>query len=197
MTVDDSEFVKKEAFFFMERVYQTSYLYVASLFALGIASKAEVSSPVVEFLGGEATTAVALALLVLNWSYLLVVISAMYSVLKRGLFLVTYCETQSIYSRWEAFLRSPPREVHDLAWNTDNYFVGVVACLVLISSALAVTVGLAKGHYAVFVPIAAAYSIPLWAGAKLRELERVLKTAASEFEKKSTSASEKDLAPRK
>jgi hypothetical protein len=81
MTVTDTEFVKKEAFFFMERVYQTSYLYVASLFALAIASKAEVSSPVVELLGGEATTAVALALLVLNWSYLLVVISAMYSVL--------------------------------------------------------------------------------------------------------------------
>jgi hypothetical protein len=65
-----------------------------------------------------------------------------------------------------------------LAWNTDNYFVGVVASLVFVSSLLAVTVGLANGHYALFIPVAAAYSVPLWAGAKLRELERVLKAAS-------------------
>jgi hypothetical protein len=101
----------------------------------------------------------------------------MYSVLKRGLFLIIRAEVTPLHSAWEVFMRSPPQGLRNLAWNTDNYFVGVVASLVLTTSVCAMLVGLANGHYLLFCTLAVLYAIPIWAGLKLRELERFVVSA--------------------
>jgi hypothetical protein len=166
-------FVKSEIAFFMERSFQVSLGYFASL-AVVIVTAINIRPAVFRSWGlpedlAEPTVISGVVVLLLNVLYLSIAIACLFAILKRGLFLIEHDEMDD-HRTWETFVRGGlqtaenVRPISNLSWNVDNYYMLPMFALVLVSSGVSAYITISAGSVASIIGIAlvVCHAVPIW-----------------------------------
>jgi hypothetical protein len=184
-TIANIQAVKSEITFFMEKVFQFSFVYIGSLFAILAGTKTETIKDLAAAAATSPLLVIAAAILLLNLVYLVIATSCTFAVLKRGYFILLYggSEERDALPRWESFLRSTNTGFGYLSWNVDNHYLVLIFMMVFtISVSLFVYVfnnsgGSFKGIVTV---LAGLHAVPLWALVETRKLDQACANARKE-----------------
>lgn len=168
--MDSLESVKKEIAFFMDKSFQFSFVYIGAVFA-ALAS-ANIGNVTKLFGIPDLVLFIIPALLLLNFLYLVVAVSCLFAILKRGYFILSnggHSQTDFI---WEIFVRSGSEDEAEqfgmISWNIDNYYTVVICFLITLLSVFLAIYGVLKfrgyGYWKI-LPIALLllHALPLWA----------------------------------
>ncbi len=174
-TIPNLVSVKNEITFFMEKVFQFSFVYIGSLFAIAAGTKSDVIKDLSESWRVGPFVVVAIGLLLLNLMYLVIACSCIFAVLKRGYFILIYGgpEQNDALPEWEAFLRAKREHFGYLSWNVDNYYLVVLYTLILMMSILLFCYGVINSNGLIRASILALgcmHAIPMWALIKTGKL---------------------------
>jgi hypothetical protein len=121
---DPTDIVYREIQFFMEKAFHFSYLYLAAIFAL----VAGMGTTSVQFIAQNIKTTpvilICISVLAMDILYLVAASGCLFSVLKRGLFILDIADANQSMKEWEGFRRRMARGgLGKLGWNVDNYFM--------------------------------------------------------------------------
>jgi hypothetical protein len=167
MSDDRAQSIKTEITFFMDKLFQSSFVYVGALFATLATIRLDGSAAIGALLGVSPRVIVVVAVLLANLVFLVLACSCTFAVLKRGMFIIEYDESNaSAHSvLWEAFVRRTRLGWGELSWNVDNYYVAVLGIVVFgVSLALGV-IGLrnpVSDERWIVAILLALHVLPLW-----------------------------------
>jgi len=139
MKTENLQSIKGEILFFMEKVFQFSFVYIGALFAVLASSKLEIGEALAEKLTVSSLYLGLNAFLLLNLVYLVLSCSCLFAILKRGHFILVHYRsaTDEPLVRWEKYARKSPVGFRKITWNIDNYYVVLLLVLVFIGSGAA------------------------------------------------------------
>lgn len=153
---------------YMDKGYQASFGYFAALVAVFAVSKTAYAADVAAAIGVSVVLATALFLLVTNLFYSIILLSCLFAILKRGLFILRMADSSD--RDWEVFARDPTKfdvwaSRGRIAWNIDNWFMIPVLVVILLVSVGAVYVGIKQGGLYIKLSafaLFALHTIPAW-----------------------------------
>jgi hypothetical protein len=177
--------VKSEITFFMEKVFQFSFVYIGSLFAILAGTKTDVIKDLSAAARVPPLLLIATAILLLNLVYLVIATSCTFAILKRGYFILLYggAEERDALPRWEAFLRAKNKSFGYLSWNVDNYYLVLIYLIVFVISvclficAFINSDALFRG---ILIGLACLHLVPAWALVETEKLDRACAVAGSQ-----------------
>jgi hypothetical protein len=167
MSDDSLESIKGEIGFFMDKLFQSSFVYVGALFAALASTSLEATTALAAALGTTPGAILVIVTLSANLVFLVLACSCTFAILKRGMFIIESGmeATRSHLVRWETFVRRTDRSWGDLSWNVDNYYVGILVVLVFGSSIMVGIAGskvLAGGAQGVTWVLLILHLVPMW-----------------------------------
>ena len=138
MNDDNLGLIKKEITFFMDKMFQFTFVYVGAVIAMVAGTKAEFIKTIASQLKIEPTMFVITAILLINLLYFILVASWSFAIINRGYFILTYRDEDrnDVLIIWEIFVRRSERGFGRINWNIDNYYILISMAVVLLSSAL-------------------------------------------------------------
>jgi hypothetical protein len=165
---------------YMEKGFQASCGSFAALVASLALSKTSYSEQIASTVGTAIDGMLMLLVLVLNLFYLVLLLSCLFAILKRGLFILRVASEPE--KAWEIFARDPANfnvwrrgNYWDWAWNIDNWFmVPVVFVIVSITAVLAVVAIHSMEPRTKYIAIAIVllHVFPIWMAHSLYKLNR-------------------------
>ena len=135
---DPTDIVYREIQFFMEKAFHFSYLYLAAIFAL-IAGMGTTSVKLIAAdIGTKPVILICISILAMDILYLVAASGCLFSVLKRGLFILDIADANQSMKEWEGFRRRMAKGgLGNLGWNVDNYFMVAMFAICFVISFIA------------------------------------------------------------
>ena len=119
--------IKNEITFYMEKMFQFSFIYIGIVFATLAGANLDFMSAIASQLGSTAGLITISAILLLNLTYLTLSTACMFAILKRGYFILAHASDKSdALIRWEVFMRVRPKQFGTVGWNIDNGFLALI-----------------------------------------------------------------------
>lgn len=119
--------IKTEIMFFMDKMFQFSFIYLGAIFASIAGTNLGLYNILSSNLNVPKSALLLLAILALNFIYLILSLSCSFAILKRGLFILQKRKKDSTHENilidWEEFVRFKRFNLSTVTWNLDNFYV--------------------------------------------------------------------------
>lgn len=126
--------IKSEILFFMEKIFQFSFLYIGALFAVA-SGKLDLGKALADALGVTPQYLALNVFLLLNLVYLIFSCSCIFATLKRGYFILeNYSNSKDPLVQWEKSTRNNPEKFRRIYWSIDNSYVACLFSIVALGS---------------------------------------------------------------